>query len=162
MKRRKLIALLASGTLAGRITTPAKDPRKDDEASPRWGFLGDDSSLRETIKESGQVILVCVYQTSLNDVRPPFAEVVFEATVVQVIKGKHKMGDRISIRFRTDSLPHDEAERAKFIEGAAAKNIGSLRIAFLPGALTKDYDCEWLEVPAFDHEMLAFAKKNVK
>jgi hypothetical protein len=93
-------------------------------------------------------------------VKPPFAEIVLRATVVQAVKGAHQLGDRISIRFHTDSLPEDEAERAKFIDAAEARNLGSLKMAFLAGDKANDYGCEWLDVPAFDPEMLAFAVKH--
>jgi hypothetical protein len=80
--------------------------------------------------------------------------------VVQVVKGDHKLGDKITIRFDTDSLPLDETARAKFIEEAAAKNLGSLKLAFLPGAKSDDYEIEWLEVPDFEADMLEFSTKN--
>jgi hypothetical protein len=138
----------------------AKDAKGESDGAPRWKFLGDDASLRETIKESAHVLLICVYQTSLERVKPPFAEVVLRATVVQVVKGAHKLGDRISISFHTDSLPEDEGERTTFIDGAAIKNLGALKMAFLDGDKANEYGCEWLDVPAFDPEMLAFAMKN--
>lgn len=157
MKRRELISILLVSSAFSQATGSAKD--QSDEA-PRWTFLGDDDSLRDTIKEAGQILLVCVFQTSLDRVKPPFAEVVLRATVVQTVKGTHKMGDRVTIRFSTDSLPADEVARAKFIQDAAAKNLGSLKMAFLRGAQSDDYVSEWLDVPAFDPAMLAFAIKN--
>jgi len=157
MKRRELISILISISVFWQATASAKDPS---DAEPRWTFLGDDDSLRETIREAGQVLLICVYQTSLDRVKPPFADVVLRATVVQTVKGPHKMGDRIIIRFSTDSLPADEAARAKFVEDAAAKNLGSLKMAFLQGVRSDDYVSEWLYVPSFDPDMLAFAIKN--
>jgi len=142
-------------------TVGAKDSAQEPpNAAPRWKFLGDDAALSETIKEAGQVLLVCVSQTSLDLVKPPFAEVVLRATVVQTVKGTHKLGDRITIRFSTDSLPIDETARAKFIEDAATKNLGSLKLAFLQGARSDDYGSEWLYVPAFDPDMLSFVTKN--
>ena len=139
----------------------AKDaPKEASDGAPRWGFLGDDDGLRKTISEAGQVLLVCVYQISLDQVKPPFAQVVFRATVVQTVKGTHRMGDRISIRFMTDSLPGDETERAKFNEDATARNLGSLKMAFLQGAKADEYGCEWLDVPSFDPDMLNFATKH--
>lgn len=133
----------------------------DSESPPRWGFLGDDESLKETIDECGQVVLVCVYQTSLEDVRPPFADVVLRATVIQTVKGTHQIGDRIAIRFGTDSLPKDDAERAKFIEEAAIENLGALKMAFLPGAKSDQYDCDWLDTPKFKPEMLEFTTQHL-
>lgn len=130
------------------------------DRAPRWKFLGDDDALRQTISEAGQVLLVCVFETSLDRIKPPFAEVALRAAVVQVVKGTHTLGDKITIRFPTDSLPIDEAARDKFIEDAAAKNLGSLKLAFLRGGRSDDYQCEWLDVPAFDSDMLAFVTKN--
>lgn len=138
----------------------AKEPVEKPETAPRWGLLGDDSALRETIREAGQVLFICVYETTLDNVKPPFAEVILRATVVGSVKGTHTLGDKITLRFHTDSLPLDEAGRNKFIETAAAKNLGSLKMAFLRGAKADDYQCEWLDLPAFDPEMLAFARKN--
>jgi len=133
----------------------------DSESPPRWGFLGDDESLKEIIDECGQVLLVCVYQTSLEDVKPPFADVVLRATVIQAVKVTHQIGDRIAIRLGTDSLPKDDTERAKFIEEAAAQNLGALKMAFLPGAKSDKYDCDWLDTPKFNPEMLGFATKHL-
>jgi len=157
MKRRELISIFIGASVYCQTTISAEDPS---DAAPRWMFLGDDDSLRYTIREAGQVLLVCVFQTSLDHVNPPFAEVVLSATVVQAVKGTHKIGDRITIRFKTDSLPADEDARAKFIENAAANNLGSLKMAFLQGARSDDYVSEWLYVPAFDPAMLAFAIEN--
>ncbi len=161
MKRRELIPMLVGTAALSQANAGAKPPKKEaSDGANRWGFLGDDDSLRKTIREAGQVLLICVYQISLDQVKPPFAQVFFRATVVQTVKGIHRMGDRISIRFMTDSLPGDETERAKFNEDATAKNLGSLKMAFLQGAKADEYGCEWLEVPSFDPDMLNFATKN--
>ncbi len=161
MNRRHFLFTLAVAAAFHPLAALSEEPAAPDAESPqRWGILGDDESLKETIDDCGQVLLVCVYQTSLKDVNPPFADVVLRATVVQAVKGTHQIGDRIAIRFKTDSLPLDDAARAKFIEAAAVKNLGSLKMAFLPGARTDDYDCDWLNVPAFKPEMLAFAIKH--
>ena len=139
----------------------AKDSvQESSDKAPRWTFLGDDDSLRGTINDAGQVLLICVFQTSLERIKPPFAEVVLRATVVQIVKGTHKVGDRIAIRFGTDSLPREEAARTKFIEDTAAKNLGSLKMAFLQGVRSDEYESEWLYVPSFDPAMLAFAITN--
>ena len=146
--------MITGASMLCRSVALAKDGSEGSDAAPRWKFLGDDDSLRATIQESAQVLLVCVYQTSLDRVKPPFAEVVLRCTVVQSVKGAHRLGDRVTIRFLTDSLPDDDAKRTKFIDDAAAKNLGSLKMAFLRGARAEDYACEWLDVPAFDPDML--------
>jgi hypothetical protein len=161
MNRRDFLFTLAAAAAYHPLTVLSKEAvAADCEAPLRWGFLGDDDNLRETLNECGQVLLVCVYQTSLEDVNPPFAEVVLRATVVQALKGTHQIGDRIVIRFRTDSLPQDDAERAGFIEAAAVKNLGALKMAFLPGTRADEYECDWLDVPSFDPGMLDFATKH--
>lgn len=161
MNRREIIPLLIGLFGLSPNVVKAKEPvSKKLDAAPRWTFLGDDDTLRHTIKEVQQVVLVCVYQTSLNQVNPPFAEVVLRTTVVQTIKGGHAIGDKIAIRFMTDSLPADEKKRDKFIDDVAKKNLGSLKMAFLTGDKTDDYTTEWLYVPNFDPDMLAFAVKN--
>ena len=161
MNRREIIPVLISLFGLSQSVVKAKEPvSKKLDAAPRWTFLGDDDALRHTIKEVQQVVLVCVYQTSLNQVNPPFAEVVLRATVVQTIKGGHAIGDKIAIRFMTDSLPSDAKERDKFIQDIANKNLGSLKMAFLMGDKMGDYLTEWLYVPDFDPDMLAFAVKN--
>jgi hypothetical protein len=161
MNRRELIPLLIRISGLTPNVVKAKDPAPEKpDAAPRWTFLGDDDALRHTIKEAGQVVLICVYQTSLGQVNPPFAEVVLRATVVQTIKGAHAVGDKIAIRFKTDSLPADEKKRDKFIDDVANKNLGSLKMAFLTGDKMDDYTTEWLYVPNFDPDMLAFAVKN--
>ena len=164
MNRREIIPFLIGlfglfGLSPNVVKAKEPVPQKLDGA-PRWTFLGDDDALRHTIKEVEQVVLVCVYQTSLNQVNPPFAEVVLRTTVVQTIKGGHAIGDKVAIRFMTDSLPSDAKERHKFIQDIANKNLGSLKIAFLMGDKMDDYLTEWLYVPDFDPDMLAFAVKN--
>ena len=160
MKRRELIPMLVGTAALSQTNARAKDaPKEALDGADRWGFLGDDDALRKTIREAEQVLLVCVYQISLDHVKPPFAQVVFRATVVQTVKGTHRMGDRISIRFMAE-VPRDETERAKFNEDATAKNLGSLKMAFLQGAKADEYGCEWLDAPAFDPAMLEFATKN--
>lgn len=161
MNRRELISLLIGMSCLSPKIGKAKDPvPKKPDAAPRWKFLGDDGALRHTIKEVQQVVLVCVYQTLVNQASRSVSEVVLRATVVQTIKGAHAVGDKITIRFMTDSLPADEKERDKFIDDVANKNMGSLKMAFLMGDKTDDYTTEWLYVPNFDPDMLAFAVKN--
>lgn len=161
MNRRELIPLLIGMFGLSPNVVKAKDtaPKKLD-AAPRWKFLGDDGALRHTIREVQQVVLVCVYQTSLNQVSRSVSEVVLRATVAQTIKGTHAVGDKITIRFMTDSLPSDEKKRDKFINDVANKNLGLLKMAFLMGDKMGDYLTEWLYVPDFDPDMLAFAVKN--
>lgn len=136
---------------------PAPEP---EEAAPRWGCLGDDDGLRRTIAESDHILFVCVYQTDLEKVKPPFAEVVLSATVVEPLKGSHSTGDKITISFHTDSLPTAEGEREKFIAAAAAKYLGSLKVAYLQGEKSAAHECDWTEVPAYTAEMAAFVKAN--
>jgi hypothetical protein len=164
MNRRRFLHLPAAAAAAATFRPLAvrsdEAAALDPEAPPRWGFLGDDEGLTRTIDACGQVLLICVYETTLEDVKPPFAGVVLRATVVQAVKGTHKTGDRIVIRFHTDSLPLDDAARAKFIEAAAVKNLGSLKMAFLPGARADEYECDWLDIPSFKPEMLDFTIKH--
>ncbi len=161
MNRRNFLFTLAAAAAYHPLKLLCEEAAPPNPESPlRWGFLGDDESLKETIDECGQVLLVCVYETSLEAVKPPFAEVVLRATVVQAVKGSHEIGDRIAIRFKTDSLPPDDAERAKFIDAAAIQNLGALKMAFLAGTRAPEYDCDWLDVPAFKPEMLEFTTKH--
>lgn len=162
MNRRHFLFTLAAAAAYHPLKVLCEEAAPPDPESPlRWGFLGDDENLRETIDECGQVLLVCVYETSLENVKPPFADVVLRATVIQAVKGTHKIGDRIAIRFGTDSLPREDAERASFIEEAAAQNLGALKMALLPGDKSDKYDCDWLDTPKFKPEMLEFTTKHL-
>ena len=67
--RATLLLLLSVGLLKGQ--------------DPRWGFLGDDGALEAAFDEAKGVVFVCVFETELRDVRPPFAEVVYHATVIE-------------------------------------------------------------------------------
>lgn len=140
----------------------AEPPLAASEPAPKWKLLGDDDGLRATIRQAGQIVLLCVYQTELREVKPPFAEVVIRATVVEAMKGDHAIGDRISVQFPTDSLPMDTDQQKKFIESAALKNLGALKIAFLSGTKSQEYSSEWLYVPGFMAEMASFIRTNVK
>jgi hypothetical protein len=127
--------------------------------APRWGFLGDDDSLKSTFTDAKRVVLVCVYDTELRDIKPPFAEVVYLATVIESQKGELETGDKIQIGFKTDSLPLDEAERLKFVENANKASKGALKFAFLHGAEGGVQFCEFLDVPNYTKEMHEFLKK---
>lgn len=157
MNRRQMISMLVGTSASCHAIARGQDAA---DGAPRWKFLGDDDALRKTISEAGQIVLVCVFGTSLDHIKPPFAEVALRSTVVQVVKGTHSIGDKIVIRFPTDSLPAEDAARKKFIEDADARNLGSLKLAFLQGNQSGDYPCEWLDVAAFDPDMLAFVMKN--
>lgn len=133
---------------------------KPEDAPRKWKWLGDDESLRQTIATSDQVLFVCVYQTALENAKPPFAWVVLSATVVEALKGSHSTGDKVTIRFPTDDLPKDEGEREKFIAAAAEKNLGSLKIAYLKGKKSAAHSCEWLDLAPHTPEMAAFVKAN--
>lgn len=138
--------------LAGAIL-PAMD------AAPRWGCLGDDKSLTATFDAAQNVVLVCIFDTELRDVRPPFAEVVYHATVIESHKGALKIGEKIRISFPTDSLPAGEDERRKFVENANSRNKGALRFAFLHEGADGNYSCEWCDVPLYQKEMRDFLRQ---
>jgi hypothetical protein len=60
MNRRQLMTLLTGTSVLWQGAARAKDAKGETESAPRWKFLGDDASLRETIQEAEQVLLVCV------------------------------------------------------------------------------------------------------
>ena len=127
--------------------------------APRWGFLGDDEALETTFDDAQSVVFVCIFKTELRDVRPPFAEVVYHATVVESHKGKLKIGEKIQINFRTDSLPSDQDERRKFVAKADKSSKGALKFAFLHGGADGAYSCEFMDVPRYSEEMQNFLRK---
>jgi hypothetical protein len=129
---------------------------------PRWGFLGDDEALELRIKEAKAVYQVCVYDVALQDVKPPFAKVVYKATVTGAYKGSHKIGDKISITFLTDSLSLDQTERDSFISKANQRLKGSLRFTFLNSQTDNNYFCEFMDVPEYSLEMSNFLESNYK
>ena len=143
--RATLLLLLSVGLLKGQ--------------DPRWGFLGDDGALEAAFDEAKGVVFVCVFETELRDVRPPFAEVVYHAAVIESHKGKLKVGEKIEISFRTDSLPQAEGERRKFVEKADKRSKGSLKFAFLHGGEKGAYFCEFMDVPTYSKEMQDFLRK---
>lgn len=130
--------------------------------APRWGFLGDNEGLEATYNDAERVVLVCVYETELRDVRPPFAEVVYHTTVIETYKGELKVGGRIQISFRTDSLPAGDDERRKFVKKANKNNKGSLKFAFLHGRNDGAFSCELMDVPRYSKEMQEFLGKQQK
>ena len=129
-----------------------------DDVAPRWGFLGDDKGLTSTFNDAHSVVLVCVFDTELRNVKPPFADVVFHATVVGLHKGDLKIGDKIKINFSTDSLEGDAEARRKFVEAANNKNKGALKFAFLHGGKDGAYSCDWVDLPDYQIEMQKFLK----
>lgn len=157
--KRLLPILLALLAILSPIRGEEASPPPQDSA-PRWKFLGDDEDLRRTIAGADQVLFVCVYQTALEEVQPPFAKVVLSATVVKPLKGTHAIGDKIHLSFHSDSLPEDPAERDQFIAAAAERNLGSLKIAFLKGEKAAAHSCEWLDIAPYSAEMLKFVKEN--
>jgi hypothetical protein len=154
-----VLSLCATASALHAEESPA--PQQQD-AAPRWQLLGEDADLRRTIAESDHVLLVCVYQTALENVNPPFAEVVLSATTVESLKGTHATGDKIALRFHSDSLPSQADERAQFIDSAARKNLGSLKLAFLRGEKSAAHSCEWLDLAPYSPEMIDFVHKNLK
>ncbi len=130
----------------------AKDPATSDQA-PRWLHLGDDADLKKTFQEAEQVVVICIFKTVLEEVDPPFATVVHNATVVRSLKGNLKVGDKIEVAFRTDSLPGDEAERAKFVAKADESAAGDLRFGFIFGHKGKRHEVEWLDLPDYSKAM---------
>jgi hypothetical protein len=84
--------------------------------------------------------------------------VTLHATVVDSYKGDLKIGDKIKIRFSTDSLEGDEETRRKFMEEANNRNKGALKFAFLSEVEKGGYSCEWLDVPSYNVEMRKFLK----
>ncbi len=127
--------------------------------APRWGFLGEDEGLEQTYRDAMSVVFVCVFATELRDVRPPFAKVVYHATVIESYKGELQIGEKIQICFYTDSLPLDEAKRQEFVENANKKNKGSLKFAFLHGGKEGSYSCEFMDVPKYTVEMREFLEQ---
>ncbi|MCW1923068.1 hypothetical protein OKA05_10930 [Luteolibacter arcticus] len=125
----------------------------------RWGFLGSDESLVATFDDAKHVGFVCVTEVELRDVKPPFAKVVYHATVIECHKGKLEVGAKIQISFSTDSLPIDDGERLKFVEEANKKNKGELKFAFLRGGEEGAYGCDFTEVPTYSKEMQDFLRK---
>ena len=153
-----VLSLCATASPLHAEETPA--PQQQD-AAPRWLLLGEDADLRRTIAESDHVLLVCVYQTALENVKPPFAEVVLSATTVESFKGAHATGEKITLRIHSDSLPSQEDKRAQFIEAAAKKNLGSLKLAFLRGEKSAAHSCEWLDLAPYSPELIDFVRKNL-
>jgi hypothetical protein len=80
--------------------------------------------------------------------------------VVEPFKGGHLIGEKITLRFHTDSLPTDPDERSKFIDAVAAKNLGALKIAFVTGGKATEHSCEWLDVVPYSAEMAAFVREH--
>ncbi len=129
------------------------------ESPPKWGFLGDDESLRETFHDTDEVLLVCIYGTELKEVRPPFARVVHFATVIKSLKGVSELGDKIEIQFMTDSLPLEEEERTEFVETANRSVEGDLRFVFGEISGEGRITTEFLFVPKFSSDLDGFLNR---
>lgn len=129
---------------------------EEGDGAPRWFLLGDDNRLKQTFSEAKQVALVCIYSTTLEDVRPPFALVVHHATVVRSLKGGLKIGEKIEIVFATDSLPKSDEERETFVRQAHDAAEGDLRFAFLSGGTKPRFETEFLYVPDYSEDMANF------
>jgi hypothetical protein len=127
-------------------------------ARPKWGFLGDDTDLRRTIKEADEAILACVYRVEFEDVKGPFATVILHVTVARTFKGKLKPNARITIGLRIDSVPLDAAGRDQHLKALRDADIGNLRICFVNrvGGTETAFDTEWLNVPKFTRGMNEF------
>lgn len=123
---------------------------------PRWLLLGDDDDLKQAFTESEQVVLVCLYATTLEEVRPPFAMVVHHATVVKSLKGDLEIGEKIEIAFHTDSLPESAEEREPFIRREEERDKGDLTFIFLFGGKRPRFDADFTGVPDYSKEMADF------
>ena len=127
-----------------------------EESAPRWGLLGDDEGLKYKFDSCESVFLVCVTSVQLEDIKPPFAMVVQNCTVIKACKGQAEVGGRIQIRFPTDSLPIDSKKRDEFVEKASKKNEGELKFAFLYGQDEGEggrYFTEWCNFGKYSEEL---------
>ena len=127
--------------------------------APRWSFAGDDVSLALSFDEADDVVMVCVTGTELKDVEPPFATVIYHATVTEVLKGARSVGERVRLRIGTDGLPEDEGERKAYIDARDQK--GRLMFAFLEGDEDDDGEiwADWTLLPEYDLQMHRFLKR---
>jgi len=126
---------------------------------PRWGFLGEDKDLTFSFNNALCVALVVIFDTELRNIRPPIAEVVLHATVVDIHKGNLKIGDKIKISLYTDTLDGNAETQRKFIEDANSRNKGALKFAFLHEVKEGDFTCEWLDLPGYTSDMQEFLRK---
>ncbi|MCU0795167.1 MAG: hypothetical protein MUF31_04445 [Akkermansiaceae bacterium] len=126
--------------------------------APRWGWLGNDESLRATFDSAEPVAFVCVTEVELREVNPPFADVVYHATVIECHKGKLLLGERIQIVFSTDSLPKNDEDRRKFIESANKKNKGDLKFAFMQSGEDGTYFCDFIDGPTYTSALQDFLR----
>ena len=133
---------------------------------PKWGFLGNDDDVARSCSESTNVVLVCVVDTELvyavgsRKLKPPSAQVIHHATVVQSYKGGLKIGDRVKIGFVTDRLPMDESKRTDFIVAANKKAKGSLKFAFLGSGENGEYFCEWIDLENYSEGLRLVIASN--
>ncbi len=128
-------------------------------AAPRWVFAGDDESLMDSFDDAKGVVMVCVTDTELQDVKPPFATVIYHGTVVEALKGSLKTGQGIKFSIHTDSLPKDEAKRKAFVAERRETARGSLRFAFLFEERDGIYRSDWTLVPRYEQQMHRFLKR---
>ena len=129
-----------------------------EDAPPRWGFLGDDKALTLTFDDAENVVLLCQIDSELERVKPPFAEVIYHGTVVETLKGDLEVGQKIKVRFGTDSLPVDAQEREKFVESRNSASRGALRFVFLDKPMDGVYGCDWTQVPLYGGDMHRFLR----
>lgn len=138
------------------ITLTLTSSGDEDSKPPRWLLLGDDAALKQTYAESADIFLACIYETTLEEIRVPFATVVHKATVVRVLKGDTKIGDKVELAFATDSLPYNAKEREQYIEKANTRARGSLRFVFPYGRKKMRFLAEFLDIPEYSEELSDF------
>ena len=146
--------------LAALCLSSMANDRKDasNNARPKWGFLGDDDSLLDTIKDHDEAILGCVHRVEFVDIKGGFATVHLHVTVARTFKGKLKPYDRIIVEFPIDDVPTEAAARDKMLHALRDNDTGNLRFCFIqrPKGTEVHYRSEWLFVPKFSSEMNDF------
>jgi hypothetical protein len=129
-----------------------------EDSRPKWGLLGDDASLVQSINDFDAAILGCVYRVEFTRIRRNFATVNLYVTVARAFKGDLKLSERIVINFPIDDVPVDPADREKKFQSLRDADIGGLRHCFIerPQSGESHYSTEWLFVPKFTEEMNVF------
>ncbi len=122
-------------------------------AQPKWGFQGEDSDVLIRLEESFSVVMGTIVESTLQNIKYPFATVVFTVRPIDNIAGR-VIEKNFKMAFPIDSLPESETVRQKFISERPKKDIGKLIILFLPRAPTAEniFVCEWLDFREYSPE----------
>jgi len=128
---------------------------------PKWGTQGEDADVVARLKSCYSVVMGTIVGSEFQNVRFPFATVVFTVRPIDNIAGIPIDKD-FTVSFPIDSLPEDADKRRIFLSDRSKEDVGKLMIFFLPEAPSSSgaFACEWLNFRDYSPDFFRLIDSN--